>query len=238
MSRNATLASALLLLKGEIGYSTTGSVNTAQDTELYTLIDTKQQWLASKYDWPFLERRADVSIVADTAGRYATFPTTVDLERLRSVEVLYNDRWQEVEYGIGASEYNAYSSGDGSVTAVLQDPIGRWSMYSTTQFEIWPLGSDAQTIRFTGQAPLTTLFSASVYSGAATLDLDNILVVLFAAAEKLARMKKADATAKFAMAEDRLAVLRANYPTRARSVVMGGAQSRRPVRYISIATSA
>ena len=236
MSRNSTLANALLLLKGEIGLSLTALVNVAQDSELYTLLDTKQQWLADKYEWPFLETRGSVTITAGEGGRYGTFPTTLRAEKLSDVSVLFNERWQPVTYGIGNDEYNTFSSGDGSVAVQAQDPIMKWRLYGTTQFEIWPIASSAQTVRFTGQATLTSLKAASVYSDTTTLDLDDILVVLFAAAEKLSRMKKTDAAQKLAMAEDRLNTLRSNYPGKDQMVVFGGSSDRRPIQRVSVAS--
>ena len=56
-----------------------------------------------------------------------------------------------------------------------------------------------------------------------TCDLDDLLIVLFTAAEFLARDKKQDAGAKLAKAQARLNELRANLPARDETFILGGA---------------
>jgi len=72
------------------------------------------------------------------------------------------------------------------------------------------------------------------YVTSQTLDLDDLLVVLYAAAELLMRSKQADAQMKLSMAEARFNYLRAAYPTRRRSVVLGGAAHPPRKRLVSI----
>ncbi len=213
------MARVLSLLKGEIGYSLVTGVATAADQELYTIIDTKQQWLSSMYDWPFLENRSDV--VVNASQRFPTLPTDIIFERSVDVSVAWTNVWLDVIDGIGMSEYNQLSSGDAGIPVQPQDPIQRWRFNSETAFEVWPVPVTQQVVRFTGQRPLTSLLTAGAYDPTKTLDLDDMLVMLFAAAEKLSRMKSQDSQLKLTQAQNRLNMLRASYPTRKTAFRLG-----------------
>jgi hypothetical protein len=65
----------------------------------------------------------------------------------------------------------------------------------------------AQTIRFTGQRVVQALAV-----DADTADLDDMLIILFVAAERLTRSKQQDAQLKMQLAQRRLQWLRQNYP--------------------------
>ena len=52
MSRGTKLADALVMLKGELGISTAVSTGTGSDSELMSLLDTQQKWLAGEYPRP------------------------------------------------------------------------------------------------------------------------------------------------------------------------------------------
>lgn len=204
--RGNTLANVLSQLKSELGATLTAGVATAQDQILYNLIDNKQQWLAGEYDWPFLCLDADVT----ASSRYPTLPTTLDFSRLFGVSVMWSTFWKPVGYGIGPAQYNALSSGDGSVPVVQRDPIEKWR-YNTdaTKFEVWPVPSSAQTVRFSGVRPLATLKTSGSYDPTKTLDLDDLMVVFLAAAEYLARTKPDQAKLKLDLANQRIRSMRA-----------------------------
>src|SRR5437867_2110299 len=128
MPRGTTLANALLMLKAELGYSLTANVATADDQQLYRLIDSEQKRLAADYDWPFLKVRGD----ANVAGRNTALPVTVVFERPVRVFRKYNNFWEPIEGGIGEHEYNLIDSD----TNEKQDPIQRWQLNSDgTNFE-------------------------------------------------------------------------------------------------------
>lgn len=236
MARNTTLANATTMLKGELGISQASGVQTATDTELYTLIDNRQKWLSSEYDWPFLKERVDITVPAGTgdSSRYHTLPTTLNFERPVVVTSAYQTFWHPVEFGISELDYNSIPSGDGGTTARQMDPIQRWDWKAgdKTKIEVWPLPSTQQTLRFEGQKVLTDLKNGGAsYVTSQQLDLDDLLVVLFASATWLARMKKQDAKLKLAEAQNRLNYLRSSYPSRTNSFVMGSGRSDgRPIK--------
>lgn len=231
------------MLKGELGVSLTAGVATAGDQEFYTLIDDTQKWLASEYDWPFLRSQADIAVAGGTgdATRYPTAPTTINFERPVKVETLWSTYWHPVDFGIGTDQYNQLSSGDGGVAVKQLNPIQRWDWKTndSTKLEIWPLPTDAQTLRFRGQAILASLKDGSgAFDSTKTLDLDDLLVVLFAAAGKLARMRKEDSRYVLSKAEARLNRLKASYPVKSTPFVLGGAIHAPPKRVVPIVTVA
>lgn len=210
------MSQILAMVKAEIGdYS--GS-NSAADAALMVQISNKQKWLATEYDWPFLERRWDLSVPAN--AQYSTFPVQNDLgitadinwERFPKVEVFWDQVYQPVLYGIGAEEYNMLNY------ALLQqsDPIQRWRAASNpdepsdpNQFEVWPVPVTPQILRFTGQRALLPLVQPTD-----TADLDDMLLVYYVAAERLFRLKQQDANEKMQLAVRRLQWVRQNYPVR------------------------
>jgi hypothetical protein len=224
------------MLKAETGESLS-STNVQRDKELNALIDSKQKWLAVEKAWPFLERRVDTAMVAGT--RYYNLPTTINFERPCTVEVLFTTVWQPVNYGISSTELNVWNSDN----AVRSDPVQRWSFYhppgfdpSTDQHqcEVWPIPVTNTTLRFTGQGNLTTLGTGTTWTDAAKLDLDDVLVVLFCAAEILARKNQKDAELKQRLATERLSYLAGNYPKRTQVVTMGGVGREQEIKLRSL----
>jgi hypothetical protein len=189
MARGTTLADLLVMVKAECGYNLQG-VATAQDQELKALLSNMQLWLWSQYQWPFLYTHADVGATA--GGRYLNFPAGLSFDYPTEAETKWGDLWYDVAYGIKGEQYEAVDPDRGQ----FQDPIERWQNYSATQFEVWPVPSDAQTLRFWGTATLPDL---KVDSDVAALD--DLLIVLFTAAEKLGRSKQKDAQNKLQRAQ-------------------------------------
>ena len=225
------------MLKAELQYSL-DSTATGKDTALNQLLSNKEQWLASEYDWPFLEHRWDITVNA--GNRFLTLPTqesssgdegasvAINFEREVRVEVKYNNKWWPLDYGVGAEEFNIFDS-DGTTTPVQpMDPVMRWRFATDTseganpnQFEIWPVPVTTQIIRFTGQRALLTLSA-----DADKADLDDQLIVLFTAAEQAAINEMASAQLLAQRAQERLKKVMGNYPSRDRRVVLGRSDNR------------
>lgn len=235
MPRGTPLANIRKMLKAEIGFSQDSST---QDAELNMLISTKQKFLAGEFDWPFLTRRWSFTLPAGT--RYMAFPTTednpaatdgskIDFDRPCILEVKYSLRWQEVSYEVEAEEYNFL---DSDRAVMVMNPCQKWRFASNIneptaadQFEIWPIPSQDQSLRFTGQRLVQDLDADEK-----TADLDDLLLVYSVAAEKLTRMKQPDAQAKGMLAKERMAQVRGVAPTRNRSIVIGGAHLEKPMK--------
>lgn len=214
MPRGATLSSLVTMLKAELGMSLT--VGTADDARLKQMLATTQKWLAGEHDWPFLKRTGDVSLaVADRTG---TIPTTLDTDRGMQVSAWNQDTWVPLNYGISAQDFVIWNS-DEDETA---DPILKWQYATDTTFEVWPRPATATTVRFVGMKKLATLSGDSD-----TADLDDLLIVLFTAADIAAGQKKSDAGAKLARAQRRLATMTAALPKPYQAFKLGGGYSKR-----------
>lgn len=227
MARNTPLANIVAMLKVELGYNATPGTAVGDDLPLAALIAEKQRWLADTYDWPFMEHRWDVAV--GNSARYVPFPTlndqgntiAINFERPVKLETFWSANWDEVIYGIGSEEFN-YRDSD-QVPPDLLDPVQRWRFNDETQFEIWPMPASAQKLRFTGQRVPNPLLSFQPSPNgpacitalwANTVDLDDQMVMLFAAAEKLQLMEKANAQSVLQRANARMTYIRQSYPRR------------------------
>lgn len=228
MARGTTLTNLLTMLKAELSESLT--IGAQADAIYSKLLESEQKYLASEREFPFLQERWDVSCTAST--RFFTFPTTtiagtagvaIDYERPFLVEVKWNDDWHVLEYGIGGEQYNFQDSDNGDVL----DPVRNWRYSGATQFEVWPVPSTTQTVRFTGQRALPALAS-----GSDTAVLDDELLVLSVAIPILLKRKSADAQIKLARMQRRLQKLFGNYPAANQTFTIGAQQDsdRRTVR--------
>lgn len=227
MARGNTLLNIRNMVKAEIGdYSGT---NTNADAELNILLSNKQLWLATEYAWPFLERRWDVAVAPGT--QYINLPTVDDagvtaalnFNRMPHVQVHYNLQYYPVTYGINGEQYNTLDFALGQQA----DPIQRWRLSSNpdetnnpNQFEVWPVPTVAQTIRFVGQRVPFTLAADGDKA-----DMDDILLVYLVAADRLARLKQPDAQLMLSKAQRVLQNQRQVYPTKDKVRILGGGTS-------------
>lgn len=128
--RGTQLSQLRYMVRAEVGSSLTSSDTGANnDLTFNQLLSNKQQWLATEYDWPFLDTQFNQQ--AGIGFRYLTLPL-VNLERPFKFEVKWNALWQDVDYGVASPEYNFLDSDLG----VLQDPIQRWRV--ADQIEVYP----------------------------------------------------------------------------------------------------
>lgn len=214
-----TLASVLTLLKAELGVT-----GTADDALLYQLIVNKQFWFAAKFDWSEFDDRWDMGVT--TGSQYYAFPTvdtggataTLRLDRLMpEVEVFYNSVYMPLDYGITMDDYNQLNPNLGQ----FQDPIQKWGRTGAPagKFEVWPVPASNMTIRFTGQRMPKTVDVTQ--PNVSTLDLDDMLLALTVAAERLAKSGSKDAATKAEMARSLWVELRGNDPKRLSNFVIG-----------------
>ena len=237
MARGTTLAVLRNMLKAEIGDFM--GTNTSRDRELSILLSNKQKWLASEYDWPFLEHRWDLVVLP--GQQFTTLPTldtdegeqsAINFERPVSVHALWSNVYSSVDFGINETEYNSMNFAFGQQS----DPILKYRLASNAsgdtdpnQIEVWPVPTVQQTLRFVGQRALATL-----EDDVDMADLDDMLLVSLVAAEKLQRSKQADAAMKLALAQQRMRQIRMTYPSRDQRIVLGdNAHDKLLVAYVS-----
>lgn len=201
-----------------------------------------QNRLYTDYDWPHMLMEEDIVITAGT--RYSTFVVSgatagMNWDRVRGAWIKFNAIWREIQYGITSADYNVSSSENG----VVLDPIQKWMRVSTgaatygsngqstapteQRFEVWPSPRTDTTLRFRGLRKLGALGSApGTYDDTYLFDLDDQLVVLYAAAELLAKLKSSDADAKLKQANAHYLRLKGN-ADKSDTFVMGGAMEQR-----------
>lgn len=204
MARGTALSVLRSMLKAEIGHNLQTGVAAAQDTELNQLLADQQELLWSEHQWRFLYTHEDIAMVANT--RYYTAWSTVSFDLgFSKVEVKWGRDWIPVAEGISGEQYERVDP-DLNQT---RDPVERWQ-YNTAdgKIEVWPVPSTSQTLRFWGQKVLGGFKTAGSFDDTKTADLDDLMIVLFAAAQKLKRMKQADWQDKLAQATKRLNTLR------------------------------
>lgn len=197
MSRNVTLGELIDDLRAEAGHSLQPNLGTAMRDVLIKVLQRQQRRLWEDYDWPFLNVHRDV--LSQAGQRYYNIPADMGFENIERVEYKDGDRWIPMRYGIGQAEFDQYDS-DRDIRAT---PAMNWSQAENDQFEVWPIPPSngnpttlSGAIRFHGKRNLRPLVA-----DADRADLDDTLLVLYSAAEILAREKADDAKLKLQMAE-------------------------------------
>lgn len=207
MPVGTTLTVLRQMLKAEIGDEMSESITTANDARYNRLLANQQIWLVSKDAWLLPGKvRKEVALTAGT--RLYTLPTGIDLQQLAQPAYVKFENYRFwTEFGISQENYNALDPAQD----MRGDPVLRWDIVDdsgTKKLEVWPIPASAQTLIFEGRPALGALSSDSD-----TCLVDDLLLVLFTAAEILARQKQGDAAAKLAKANDRLNWLKGNRPS-------------------------
>ncbi len=179
-------------------------------------LSQQQERLYDEFDWPFLRIRRDKLMAA--GQRYYDIPDDLNLERIQQVDIRYGDRWLPVERGITLDHYNSRDSD----ADIREDPVVRWDVIdagSGEQIEVWPIPmTDGAALRFTGIRKLKPLVGQADIA-----DLDDQLIVLYAAGELLGGAKNPAAQIKFSQAKKRKETLQGRViKTRRNTFVLGG----------------
>jgi hypothetical protein len=180
-----------------------------------TLTDTQER-LYDEFDWPFLKIQRDKELSA--GERYYDVPVDMNLERIIAVDVLVGGIWEPVERGITLDHYSACNSD----LDARRDPVERWDVVDTgngEQIEVWPVpASNGGTLRFSGIRKLKPLIQ-----NADKADIDDQLIVAFAAAEVLAGKNDPEAQLKLQQGNKRLSLLQGRVTkTRRNGFTLGG----------------
>ena len=183
MARNRTLQECLFDLRAECGLATDSSVGQSENPALKVLLRRTQEILYDEHDWPHLSGQwLDKTLAA--GQRYYDLPSGLNYERAATASIYWGSIWQPMTYGFGPETYNQF---DSSLNE-RSDPALKWRVYSGTQFEVWPLPATATTMRFVGTRALGAFEADSDVCA-----LDATMVVLFAAAERMAGKPKGKA---------------------------------------------
>jgi len=189
MPLNTTLGELLTRLREECGHSVNPAQGQNTESQHKRLLQRTQIFLWQDYAWNHLKVWREE--VLQAGQRYYTFDPELDYERIEEVAVYYAGQWRPVEYGISLRHYNISDPDDNE----REDPVRRWQKFEGNQYEVWPVPLSEGKLRFRGVRNLRPLVADSDQA-----DIDDELIVLFAAAELLARQKSPDAQLKLDLA--------------------------------------
>lgn len=203
--RIQTLSEMLADLRAEAGISQNIAHGVTAVEPHKALLRRVQEELYLAYDWPHLQTSTIVSVSAGT--RYKAYPDTFTFDGIeRAWTKDASDRWVPLGYGISTEELNVYDSD----TDERAYPVRSWQNYmqptgdtSNNMFEVWPIPDTDTSIKFEGKRAIFPLEADDK-----TSTLDGPVIVLFAAAELLARQKSDDAGLKLQKGMDRLRLLK------------------------------
>lgn len=204
MARGKQLLSLIAQLRAETGRTQNVAVGVDEVENLKVILQRNQELLYEEYEWPHLRVQRTISLVA--GQRHYDMPSDLNFDRIQDVKLKYSGVYTDIERGISFDDYSIYDSNASPPERSF--PTLKWDVRDTgsgEQIEVWPIPSQAATLYMFGTKALSNLIQESD-----TADLDDRLIVLFSAAEILARQKSNDAKNKLSQAERRLMMLRRN----------------------------
>lgn len=210
MARGTTLIKLIDDLRAEARLSQNPAHNAqARDAQMRQL-QRVQEWLWADFTWPHLRVERQIPIV--TGQRYYDLPDDLDVDRVEKAEIFASGTWVPLYGGIDGRHYAAFNSD----LDQRSWPPRAWKLGEGNDIELWPISdqdSAADTregyLKLTGIRRLKPLIADGDRA-----DLDDIMLVLYAAAEILAAAGSKDAQLKLDQANRRYARLRGNLTPR------------------------
>lgn len=222
MARGKTLLKLLDDLRAECRLSLNPAHNSqVRDTHIMHL-QRVQEWLWDDFNWPHL--RVERTIPCQAGERIYEPPAELSIDRLERVQFRDGDTWLDLCAGIGAEQYNIWDS----ELDQRSWPIERWRIWEDQQIEVWPIAVDnADPVSLNGYLKFIGIRDLSpLVNDGDRADLDDRLIVLYAASEILAAAGAKDAQLKLNQANKRYAKIRGELTPR-RSFRMFGNQAPR-----------
>lgn len=227
MARRVTLNQLVTKLRAEVR-DAPGAAFGVQVRESYeNLLRRYQETLWTQHDWPHMI--VEVPMALQAGQRYYDPPDdpAMPIDRIKMIYYRHGTQWLPLPRGINRRLYGINDSD----LDMRSDPPRRWDYYNADsgadQIEIWPIpasNGDAGTLNnyilFEGVRSLNPLIASSDRA-----DLDDLTIVLFAAAELLAARGAKDAEMKLRMAQAQFNRLKANGANNRGMIVMGGGSS-------------
>ena len=215
MARGTQLLSLIAQLRAETGRSQDVSVGIDEVENLKVILQRTQEVLYEEYEWPHM--RVQKTVALSTGQKNYDLPSGLNFDRIQDVKLRYNTVYTDIERGITFDDYSVFDSN--ASTPEQSFPVLKWDIRhtgSTEQLEFWPIPNQAATVYMFGTKTLGDLIQ-----DADTAELDDRLIVLFAAAEILSRQKSNDAKVKLSLAERRLMTLRRNSQSDSKTIQIG-----------------
>lgn len=206
MARNQTLLKLLQDYRSEARLSGNPAHNTNVRESQVRLLQRIQEWLWEEHDWPHLIVERFLPVQA--GQRFYSPPEDLSIDRIHKIEVRYGEQWCELTPLIPSEAYSHWDS-------ELDErswPVSRWRVYEDEQLELWPIPDDnADETTLEGMLKVTGVRSLRpLVADSDRADLDDRLLVLYAAAESLAASGAKDAQFKADAAQKRASHLMGN----------------------------
>ena len=200
MARGTQLLQLVTMLRDETGRANSVAVGVDDVPALKQALRRWQATLYDKHDWDHLRTVFD-RIPLQAGQRYYDFPATLNFDRIEDAAFWHSGIAEPADRGVGFNQYTVYDS----ESDVRADPPLKWDIRHTgtrEQIEVWPVpASNNYELQFVGIRKLGDLIENSD-----TADLDDHMIVLFAASELLPKGSELAKT-KFALGTDRYNVL-------------------------------
>lgn len=226
MARGATLVSLLDKLRIAARLSLNPAHNADDRAYQVQNLQSEQERLWDDFDWPHL--RVEVQIPIQAGQRYYDTPEPIALDRLERIDFFADGCWRQVPAGIAGPEYSAWNSD-------LDErswPVRRWAIAPSEDIELWPISDrDADPVtrdgylKFTGIRKLRPLVDDDDRA-----DLDDQMLVNYAAASMLAAKGSKDAGLRLEAANARYARLRGRMTPRTKFQLFGVGERIEPRR--------
>ena len=195
------------MLNGEIDEELDETISAAGIDTKNQKLNNQQAFLGNQHT--YLRGKVRVSLPLNIGQQYYNLPAGIDFDHLDKPQYTTVSGFRyEVYFGIDQPEYNVYRSDLG----VQATPCLRWDFVNVggvLKIEAWPIPSTMQTLEFSGLLPLTQMVNDTD-----TCVIDDMALVLFTAAEMLAKAQQADAPAKLAKAQAYLSSIRSGKPSK------------------------
>lgn len=192
MARKSTFEAIRNDFRAECRLSLNAAHNTQDAARQVIVLQRTQEWLWRDFDWPHL--RVDRFIELQAGQRYYDMPEDLDIDRIQRVAVRHDNIYCDLRAGIHEEQYAVFDSD----LDARSWPVMRWQITEDEQVEVWPIPNgnyDPDTlngrIKITGIRQLQPFVAESDRA-----DLDDRLIVLYAAAEYLAAKDSGDAQLK------------------------------------------
>lgn len=198
------------MLYSEVGDEMDETISPSLIPSYNQKLNNQQAFLFAQHS--YLRGKTVVNLQANIGQQYYSLPSGIDFDHLEQPTYtnVSNFRYR-IANGITQEDYNLFRSDLG----VMASPVMKWQLINiiiatveTLQIELWPIPSVSQTIIYTGILPLTTMVADTD-----TCVIDDLALVLYTAAEILARKGAGDAQAKGAKAKAHMDAIRAAFPS-------------------------
>lgn len=218
MARNTTLVKLLDDLRAEARLSLNPGHNTDDRLRQIKILQKHQQRLWEDFRWPHLRVTRQMDL--QTGQRYYSPPEDMLIENIERIDVYRDGCWMPLTPGISVANFSQSYNSDLNERAW---PPLRWDLHENEEIEIWPIpDQNAEpatlegTIQFTGIRNLRKLVD-----DADTADLDDLMIVAFAAGDILAGTGAKDAQLKLDFANDRYRKLTARLTVKTQTQMFG-----------------